>query len=155
MAAVPYAHVVAKMLKGKHPKGTSIELAPNPKDIVRYWFIQPLTKTYDLVQIWENMNKSDIEIARKKAIGFWFLALVCFFNTVPLFVISVLANLTAVRGLSDCMRTLLKRHSWRYTSHSLMTGLWLRPLRSLSYPVYCHRLFRAFLDSSFRLSCAG
>lgn len=35
MAAVPYAHIVAKMLKGKHPKGTSIELAPNPKDIVR------------------------------------------------------------------------------------------------------------------------
>ena len=104
MAAVPYAHIVAKMLKGKHPKGTSIELAPNPKDIVRYWFIQPLTITYDLVQIWENMNKSDIEIARKKAIGFWFLALVCFFNTVPLFVISVLANLTAVRGLSDSMR---------------------------------------------------
>ena len=35
MAAVPYAHIVAKMLSGKHPKGTSIELAPNPKDIVR------------------------------------------------------------------------------------------------------------------------
>lgn len=34
MAAVPYAHIVAKMLKGKHPKGTTIELAPNPKDIV-------------------------------------------------------------------------------------------------------------------------
>jgi hypothetical protein len=34
MAAVPYAHIVAKMLKGKHPKGTTIELAPNHKDIV-------------------------------------------------------------------------------------------------------------------------
>lgn len=34
MAAVPYAHVVAKILRGKHPKGTNIELAPNPKDIV-------------------------------------------------------------------------------------------------------------------------
>lgn len=35
MAAVPYAHIVAKQLTGKHPKGTHIDLAPNPKDIVR------------------------------------------------------------------------------------------------------------------------
>jgi len=35
MAAVPYAHIVAKMLSDKHPKGTTIQLAPNPKDIVR------------------------------------------------------------------------------------------------------------------------
>lgn len=34
MAAVSYAHVVAKMLRNKHPKGTNVELAPNPKDIV-------------------------------------------------------------------------------------------------------------------------
>lgn len=35
MAAVPHAHIVARMLQGKHPKGTNITLAPNPKDIVR------------------------------------------------------------------------------------------------------------------------
>jgi hypothetical protein len=34
MAAVPYAHVVAKIIGGKHPKGTDVSLAPNPKDIV-------------------------------------------------------------------------------------------------------------------------
>lgn len=38
MAAVPYAHIVAKMLAGKHPKGVEIELAPNPKDIVRSFY---------------------------------------------------------------------------------------------------------------------
>lgn len=38
MAAVPYAQAVAKMLQGKHPKGTTIELAPNPKDIVSVTF---------------------------------------------------------------------------------------------------------------------
>ncbi|KAG8921438.1 hypothetical protein FRC00_008647, partial [Tulasnella sp. 408] len=36
MAAVPYAHIVAKTLAGKNPKGTIITLAPNPKDIVRF-----------------------------------------------------------------------------------------------------------------------
>ncbi|KAG6867794.1 hypothetical protein C0993_010989 [Termitomyces sp. T159_Od127] len=80
MAAVPYAHIVAKMLKGKHPKGTKIELAPNPKDI-----------------IWHNMNKSPSELYHKKTIGFVWLAVVCFFNTVPLFVISILANLETLR----------------------------------------------------------
>jgi hypothetical protein len=34
MAAVPYAHIVANMLKGKKPKGTDVILAPNPRDIV-------------------------------------------------------------------------------------------------------------------------
>jgi calcium permeable stress-gated cation channel len=39
MAAVPYAHIVAQMLRNKSPKGTTIQLAPNPKDIVRCLFI--------------------------------------------------------------------------------------------------------------------
>jgi len=34
MAAVPYAHIVAKILSNKHPKGTDIALSPNPRDIV-------------------------------------------------------------------------------------------------------------------------
>ena len=34
MAAVPYAHIVAQLLESKHPKGSEIALAPNPKDIV-------------------------------------------------------------------------------------------------------------------------
>ncbi|KAG1772177.1 late exocytosis, associated with Golgi transport-domain-containing protein [Suillus occidentalis] len=33
MAAVPYAHIVANLLRKKHPKGTDIALAPNPKDL--------------------------------------------------------------------------------------------------------------------------
>jgi hypothetical protein len=34
LAAVPYAHIVANLLKDKRPKGTDVILAPNPKDIV-------------------------------------------------------------------------------------------------------------------------
>lgn len=36
MAAVPYAHIVANMLRRKRVKGTTITLAPNPKDIVSH-----------------------------------------------------------------------------------------------------------------------
>ncbi|KAF8952519.1 late exocytosis, associated with Golgi transport-domain-containing protein [Flammula alnicola] len=78
MAAVPYAHIVAKMIAGKHPKGTEIQLAPNPKDI--------------------HMNNSDAELARKRMLGFLWLSAVCFFNTVPLFIISILANLDSVKS---------------------------------------------------------
>jgi hypothetical protein len=47
MAAVPYAHIVAQLLESKHPKGSEIGLAPNPKDIVSE-FIPVLDRdTYD------------------------------------------------------------------------------------------------------------
>ncbi|KAF8891786.1 hypothetical protein BD779DRAFT_1670745 [Infundibulicybe gibba] len=61
-------------------QGAKVLLAPNPKDI-----------------IWENMNKADGEIARKRFLGFLWLGLVCFFNTLPLFIISFLANLNSLR----------------------------------------------------------
>ena len=39
MAAVPYAHIVANILRKKRLKGTDVSLAPNPKDIVGYLFV--------------------------------------------------------------------------------------------------------------------
>lgn len=35
LSAVPFAHIAAKQLSGKHPRGVDIDLAPNPRDIVR------------------------------------------------------------------------------------------------------------------------
>ncbi|EIW54410.1 DUF221-domain-containing protein [Trametes versicolor FP-101664 SS1] len=79
MAAVPYAHIVANMLRHKHPKGATITLAPNPKDIV-----------------WKNLACTPAEIRRKQTIGWVWLVAVCFFNTAPLLVISLLANLSSL-----------------------------------------------------------
>lgn len=79
MAAVPYAHIVANILRKKRLKGTDVSLAPNPKDI-----------------IWANMHKSPAEIFQKRVIGFLLMVLVCFFNTIPLFAISILANLSSI-----------------------------------------------------------
>ena len=47
-------------------------------------------------QIWENLNQSSAALARKKTIGWSFLFAVCFFNTLPLFIISILANLASL-----------------------------------------------------------
>ncbi|KAI0251134.1 DUF221-domain-containing protein [Lactifluus subvellereus] len=79
MAAVPYAHVVAQLLERKRPKGTEISLAPNPKDL-----------------IWKNLNTSPGELIRKKTTGWFLLTLLAFLNTVPLFVLSILANLSSI-----------------------------------------------------------
>lgn len=69
------------------------------------------------------MNKSSNEINRKRLIGFLWVALVCFFNTVPLFIISILANLDTVR-LSYLMKQTL-RHS--LTSACVSLDQRLRP----------------------------
>lgn len=97
LAAVPYAHIVAHKLEGKHPKGTTVELAPNPKDIVSTSFNRSMGSLYSFChKLWNNMDKTEGERARKKMIGVLWLVLVCFFYTLPLFVISVLANLDGV-----------------------------------------------------------
>ncbi|KAL1668993.1 hypothetical protein GGF50DRAFT_45331 [Schizophyllum commune] len=106
MAAVPYAHVVAKILSDKHPKGTDISLAPNPKDIV-----------------WRNMNMTDGERARKSTIGTAILVLVCFFNTVPLFIISILANLSSVRCLTAWVPFLEKWQEESSDSFNFVSGV--------------------------------
>ena len=43
---------------------------------------------------------------RKRFIGFIYLSLIAFFNTVPLFIISVLANLSSVSTFHDISHTI-------------------------------------------------
>jgi hypothetical protein len=100
MAAVPYAHVVAQLLEGKHPKGSEIALAPNPKDI-----------------IWGNLSKSPGELFRKKTTGWFFLAVIAFLNTVPLFVLSILANLSSIASFVPFLE------NWQQSSPAIFTFL--------------------------------
>ncbi|KAJ7244147.1 hypothetical protein B0H12DRAFT_1236191 [Mycena haematopus] len=79
LAAVPYAHIVASKFAGRHPKGATISLAPNPRDI-----------------IWMNMNKSKRAVACKRLIGFGWLSAICFLSLIPLFFVAALANLDGV-----------------------------------------------------------
>ncbi|KAG9000852.1 hypothetical protein FRB94_005130 [Tulasnella sp. JGI-2019a] len=79
LASVPYAHIAARLLADKHPKGTTISLAPPPQDL-----------------IWSNITKGDAVRAKNRTLGWLLLVLVCFFNTLPLLIISLLANLTAL-----------------------------------------------------------
>lgn len=51
------------------------------------------------MQIWKNVTMEPSERSSKVFMGFIFLGVVCFFNTVPLLAVSILANLTAVSAL--------------------------------------------------------
>ncbi|KAI9465279.1 hypothetical protein BJY52DRAFT_1388541 [Lactarius psammicola] len=103
MAAVPYAHIVAQLLERKHPKGSEIGLAPNPKDI-----------------IWENLSKSPAELFRKRSTGWFFLTLIAFLNTVPLFVLSILANLSSIASFVPFLENWQQSSS---TSFNIVSGV--------------------------------
>lgn len=47
-------------------------------------------------QIWDNLNQTPAELFRKKTTGWFLLVTIAFLNTVPLFVLSILANLSSV-----------------------------------------------------------
>jgi hypothetical protein len=48
------------------------------------------------------MNKSDAALARKKMVGWLWLAVICFLSLIPLFLVSILANLDAVSVVMYC-----------------------------------------------------
>ncbi|KAF8526059.1 DUF221-domain-containing protein [Hysterangium stoloniferum] len=103
MAAVPYAHIVAYALRNKRPKGTRIESAPNPKDI-----------------IWENLNASEATLVRKKTMGWIWLSVFAFFNTIPVFAISILANLNAIAHFVPFLAKIANDHTYFF---ALVSGV--------------------------------
>lgn len=103
MAAIPYAHIVAAQMRKKKKHGAVVAMAPNPKDI-----------------IWENLSATTSTIARKKTLGWILLIVFCAFNTVPLLVISLLANLSS---LTTYVKPLATWASASPNSFSLVSGV--------------------------------
>ncbi|KAF8342679.1 uncharacterized protein EI90DRAFT_2964439 [Cantharellus anzutake] len=121
MASVAYAHTVAKVVHQKKKKGAVITLAPNPKDI-----------------IWKNLVKSDASRARDRTIGFLLLCLVCFFNTIPLTIISFLANLTYVQAYVPLLQSWSQKSQWTF---SVVSGV-LPPAISAFFGFFLPKIMR-------------
>jgi len=83
LAAVPYAHAAAKVLKGKKPGGMRIALAPPPTGI-----------------IWKNLTRSRASRAKSSFFGFLVLLLLFFVNIFPLIIVSLLSNMAALTTIS-------------------------------------------------------
>lgn len=47
-------------------------------------------------QIWSNLTKGEAALASSRLTGWFLIAAVCFFNTIPLLIISALANLASI-----------------------------------------------------------
>ena len=91
-------------------------------------------------QIWDNITKSDAELAHKRLIGICWLFAVCFINTVPLLVISVLANLGSVCQLFGSFyfdRPAESRNRLKHMCPSLKRGS-KRPLKHLHLHLVCY-----------------
>lgn len=101
------------------------------------------------------MDKTHGELMRKRFTGFLYLAIIAFFNTVPLFIISVLANLNSVSISHSYTFPINPRSSFKTQCLSLIHGP-TTPQRHLPlYPVCSLLPFRVSLDSSFRGSFDG
>ncbi|KDR75702.1 hypothetical protein GALMADRAFT_68331 [Galerina marginata CBS 339.88] len=79
ISSIPFAHAAAVELSGEHPKGLTIKLAPNPKDI-----------------FWKNLGLSKGSRQFRRLTGFVLLQLFCLLSLVPLFPVASLANLDAL-----------------------------------------------------------
>ncbi|KAM0786205.1 hypothetical protein ACM66B_007009 [Microbotryomycetes sp. NB124-2] len=90
---VPFAHVVARKLQGKRKNGAHFDLAPAPKDI-----------------IWDNITMSDHAKSKNKFFGGMLLVVFCFFYTIPLIVVSLLANLAALGSFVGFINTWQDRY---------------------------------------------
>lgn len=123
LLSIPAAHVVALKCRNKHPNGTNIQLAPNPKDI-----------------IWNNLTNPPSVLT--KIWGWVFLAFVCFLNTIPLVFISFLANISATAVYFEGLRDWQSKSPWTF---AIMAGI-LPPLVSGLFAYYLPIIIRKLTE---------
>ncbi|WWC98281.1 hypothetical protein V866_005172 [Kwoniella sp. B9012] len=102
------AHRIARAHQGKLKElhGAQLHLAPMPQDIV-----------------WENISKDSAEVGSRRTFGFIFIGIICFFYTVPLLVVSLLANLSALTLYVGFLDTWKSAGQWGNWTFSLVSGI--------------------------------
>ncbi|WWD20826.1 hypothetical protein CI109_105303 [Kwoniella shandongensis] len=102
------AHRIARSHQGKLKElfGAQLHLAPMPHDIV-----------------WQNIPMEPAEIASRRTFGFVLIGITCFFNTLPLLVVSVLANLSALTVYVSFLRDWQNAGQWGNWTFSLISGV--------------------------------
>ncbi|ODN77914.1 hypothetical protein L202_05019 [Cryptococcus amylolentus CBS 6039] len=102
------AHRIARAHRGKLKElfGASLQLAPMPHDIV-----------------WENISKEPAELGTRRTFGWGLIAIICFFNTIPLLVVSLLANLSALTVYVTFLESWKDAGNWGNWTFSLVSGI--------------------------------
>ncbi|TIC12695.1 DUF221-domain-containing protein [Wallemia mellicola] len=123
LVSIPAAHTVAQKCENKHPHNTTIQLAPNPKDI-----------------IWKNLTHPPSKLS--KLWGWLLLAFVCFLNTIPLIFISFLANISATAVYFQGLRDWQSSSPWTF---AIMAGI-LPPLVAGLFSYYLPIIIRKLTE---------
>ncbi|GAA5989842.1 hypothetical protein JCM10908_002342 [Rhodotorula pacifica] len=97
--SVPYAHIVAKTLRGKRKQGSYFDLAPQPKDIQ-----------------WDNLNMGDAARMKNKFFGGILLVLLCGFYIIPLVAVALLANLAALSAYVGFINRWVNDYQWTFSA---------------------------------------
>lgn len=119
---VPYAHVVARKLEKKTYKGSVIELAPQPNDI-----------------IWENLTKSRGAKRWAQFFGGLILSVVMVLYVIPVVAVSALSNLAALTVYVRFLRDWQSESKWTF---SAVAGI-LPPLLSIILQLILPMIMRA------------
>lgn len=121
--AVPFAHIVARKLEGKSKQGTHFQLAPQPQDI-----------------IWPNLTMKDATKTRNKMFGGLLLAVFCFFYTIPLLAVSLLANLSALSAYVKFIRDWQNNYSILFSAFVGVVPSLLTFILQLVLPVVIRKI---------------
>jgi calcium permeable stress-gated cation channel len=108
MKTIAEAHRIARAHRGRQKElgGAELVLAPEPKDL-----------------IWQNVTMDPRKKGWNVFIGFVFIGVVCFFNTLPLIAVSALANLSALSVYVPFLNTWKNAGSFGNWTFSLVSGV--------------------------------
>ncbi|SPO29576.1 uncharacterized protein UTRI_04680_B [Ustilago trichophora] len=125
LAAVPYAHAAAKVLKGKKPGGMRIALAPPPTGI-----------------IWKNLTRSRANRAKSSFFGFLMLLVLFFMNIFPLIIVSLLSNMAGLTSISwlGWLKSWQNKSSFTFAAVSGLGAPIIMGLASFFFPIAMRRI---------------
>ena len=125
LAAVPYAHAAAKVLRGKKPGGMRIALAPPPTGI-----------------IWKNLTRSRANRAKSSLFGFLLLLVLFFMNIFPLIIVSLLSNMAGLTTISwlGWLKAWQQKSSFTFAAVSGLGAPIIMGIASFFFPLAMRRI---------------
>ncbi|WFD45330.1 hypothetical protein MPSI1_004012 [Malassezia psittaci] len=123
LAAVAYAHTVAKKIHRIRPLGMRIRLASSPRDI-----------------LWENLMMSPEQRARNKTLGVVYFVLLFLGNLFPLLLVAFLSNLNAFTINGDFLETWQDSSAWSFAAVEGIVPPLISLLCALLLPILMKRI---------------
>ncbi|WFD01263.1 hypothetical protein MYAM1_004025 [Malassezia yamatoensis] len=123
LAAVAYAHTVAKKIHRARPLGMRIRLASSPRDI-----------------LWENLMMSPEQRAGNKTLGVVYFVLLFLGNLFPLLLVAFLSNLNAFTINGDFLESWQNSSSWSFAAVEGIAPPLISLLCALLLPILMQRI---------------